>query len=107
MKHICISKIIIIGSDNGLSLDRHQAIICTDGGILIIGPLGINFCKISIAISTFSFKKMHLKMSSAKWRLFSLGLNELSDRSTQSQQRYQTFYIVYLQFIAGSEWVLK
>ena len=30
-----------------------------------------------IEIQTFSFKKMHLKMSSGKWRSFCLGLNVL------------------------------
>ena len=33
--------------------------------------------KLSIEIHTFSFKKMHLKMLSAKWRQFCLGLNML------------------------------
>ena len=73
--HICVSKIITIGSDNGLSPDRRQAIIGTNAGILLIGPWGTNFSEISIGIQTFSFKKMHLKMSSAKWRPFCLGLN--------------------------------
>ena len=36
---------------------------------MLIGPLGTNFSEILIAIEAFSFKKMHLKMSSAKWRL--------------------------------------
>ena len=36
--HICISKLTIIGSDNGLAPDRHQAIIWTNDGILLIGP---------------------------------------------------------------------
>ena len=75
--HICVSEIIIIGSDNGLLPGRRQAIIWTNVGILLIGPLGINFSEILIEISTFSFKKMHLEMSSAKWRLFRLGLNVL------------------------------
>ena len=75
--HICVCEIIIISSDNGLSPGRRQAIIWTNVGILLIGPLGINFSEILIAINTFSFKKMHLKMSSAKWRLFRLGLNVL------------------------------
>ena len=74
---ICVSEIIIIGSDNGLSPGRRQAIIWTNVGILLIGPMGINFSEILIEINTFSFKKMHLKMSSAKWRLFRLGLNVL------------------------------
>ena len=75
--HICVGKLTIIGSDNGLSPERRQAIIWTNTGILLIGPLGTNFNEISIGIQTFSFKKMHLKMSSAKWRPFCLGLNEL------------------------------
>ena len=75
--HICISKITIIGSDNGLSPGRRHAIIWTNVGILLIRPLGTNFSEILIKIYTFSFKKMHLKMSSGKWRPFCLGLNVL------------------------------
>ena len=73
--HICVSKLTIIGSDNGLSPDRRQAIIWTIAGILLIGPLGTNFNEILIAIQTFSFKKMHLKMLFGKWRPFCPGLN--------------------------------
>ena len=62
--HICVSKQTIIGSDNGLSPGRRQAIIWTDVGILLIEPLGTNFGEILIKIITFSVKKMHLKMSS-------------------------------------------
>ena len=58
---ICISKLTIIGSDNGLSTGRRQAIIWTNAGILLIGPLGTNFIGILIGIHTFSFEKMHLK----------------------------------------------
>ena len=75
--HIWVSKIIIIGSDTGLSPDWRQAIIWTNAGILLIGPLGTNFIEISNEIYTFSFKKMHLKMLSAIWRLFCLGFNVL------------------------------
>ena len=75
--HICVSKITIIGSDNGLSPGRRQAIIWTSVGILLIGPLGTNFSEFLIEIYIFSFKKMHLKMSSGKWRPFCLGLNVL------------------------------
>ena len=67
--HICVSKLTTIDSDNGLSPDRRQAIIWTNAGILLIGPLGTNFNEILIEINTFSFKKMHLKMS-WKWRPF-------------------------------------
>ena len=77
MTHICVSKLAIIGSDNGLSPDRRQAIIWTNAGILLIGPLGTNFNEILIEILTFSFKKMRFKVSSAKRRPFCLGLNVL------------------------------
>ena len=73
--HICIGKLTIIGSDNGLSPWRRQAIIWTSAGILLIGPFITNFNEILIGIQTFSFKKMHLKVSSAKLRPFCLGLN--------------------------------
>ena len=36
--HIYVIKLTIIGSDNGLSPDRRQAIIWTKAGILLIGP---------------------------------------------------------------------
>ena len=78
VKHICISKLTIIGSDNGLSPDWRQAIIWTNAGLLLIGPLGTNFSEILIQILTFSFKKMHLKVPSVKRRPFCLGLNVLS-----------------------------
>ena len=64
--HICVGKQTIIGSDNGLSPGRRQAIIWTNAGILLIGPLGTNFSEILFGIQTFSFNKIHLKMSSAK-----------------------------------------
>ena len=76
--HICVGNLTIIGLDNGLSPGRHQAIIWTNAGILLIGPWGTNFSEILIDIHTFSFKKIHFKMSSAKWRPFCLGLNVLS-----------------------------
>ena len=78
MTHICVSKLTIIGSTNGLLPGRCQAIIWTNAGILLIGPLGTNFSEILSKIHSFSFKKMHLKMSSAKWPPFCFGLNVLS-----------------------------
>ena len=68
--HICVSKMTNIGSDNGLSPGRCQAIIWTNAGILLIGPLWTNFSEILIEILTFSFKKVRLKVSSGKWRPF-------------------------------------
>ena len=61
--HICASKLPIIGSDNGLSPGRRQAIIWTNAGILLIWSLGTNVSEILSEIHTFSFTKMHLKVS--------------------------------------------
>ena len=79
--HICVSKLIIICSDNGLSPGRRQAIIWTNAGILLIGPLGTSFSEILVEIHAFSLKKMRLKMSSGKRWPFCLGLNVLSYQS--------------------------
>ena len=76
--HICVGNLTIIGSNDGLSPGQRQAIIWIDAGILLIGALGTNFNDISIKILTFSCKKMRLKVSSAKWRPFCLGLNVLN-----------------------------
>ena len=75
--HICISKLTIIGSDNGLSPGRHQAIIWTNAGLLLTGPLGTKYSEILIEIHTFSYQKLHLKMLSAKWQQFCHHLNVL------------------------------
>ena len=72
-----ISKLTIIGLDNGLSPCRRQAIIWINAGLLSIGTLGTNFTEFLSKIHTSSFQKMYLKMSSAKWRQFCIGLNVL------------------------------
>ena len=77
LTHICVSELPIIGSDNGLSPGRRQAIIGTNAGILLIRTLGINLSEFLSEIHTFSFKKMYLKMSSGKRRPVCLGLNVL------------------------------
>ena len=51
---ICVTKLITIGSNNGLSPDRRQAIIWT---------LETIFREILIEIDIFSLKKMHLNIS--------------------------------------------
>ena len=76
--HICVTNLTIIGSDDGLAPGRCLAITWTNVGILLIWPLGTNFSEIFIEIQTISFKKIHLKMSSGKWRPFCLGLNVLT-----------------------------
>ena len=103
MTHICVSKLTIIGSDNGLSPGRRQAIIWTNAGILLIRTLGTNFSEILGAIHTISFKKMHLKMSSAKWRLFRLGLNVLITHRVSPVKRLAR----QVQFKAVTRWYDK
>ena len=66
MTYICVDNLNIIASDYSLLSGRCQAIILTNGGMQLIGPLGTNFSETVIDIHTFSFKTRHLKMSSAK-----------------------------------------
>ena len=79
--HICVAKLTITGSDNGLSPGRCQAIIWTSDGILLIGPLGTNFNEFLIGIQIFPFQTMYSKMSSVKWHPFCLGLNVLTTKT--------------------------
>ena len=78
VRYICFDSRTISGLDNGLAPGRHQAITWTNAGILLIGPLGTKLNEILIKIHTFSFKKMHLKMSSGKCWPFCFGLNVLT-----------------------------
>ena len=72
--HICVSKLTIIGPDDGLSPGRFQTIIWTNTGILLIGPSKTNFNETLIEIYVIPFKKMHLKLSSGNWRPFCLSV---------------------------------
>ena len=74
--YICASKLTMLGSDNALSPDRHQAIIRTNAGILFIRPknkLQWNCIRNSnIFIDEIAFENV-----AVKWRSFCLGLNVL------------------------------
>ena len=83
--HIWISKLTVIGSDNGFYPHQHQAIIWTIAGILLICPLGTKFSEISIKVLTFSFKKMLLKMLSVKWQPFCLSPSVLKIKHVYSK----------------------
>ena len=61
---MCVCKLNIIGPNNGLSPGQREAIIWNNVGMLLIGPIRTNFSLISIEIYPFSYKKMHLKISS-------------------------------------------
>ena len=91
--HICVSKLTIIGSDN--------AIIWTNAGILLIGPLGINFSDNLIAINTFSFEKMHVKMSSEKCRPSCLDLSVLMYQYNISRELCTCALLCFFSFLYG------
>ena len=71
--HICVRILTIIGSDNGLSPSRCQAIIWTNVEILSIRTFRTNISEILSEIHTIWLKKMFLKMPStaSMWLVFS------------------------------------
>ena len=68
---------INMGSGNGLSPFRRQAITWTNAALLSMRTFGTNFSEIWIKIEKFPFMKMHQKISAAKWRAFCPGGDEL------------------------------
>ena len=105
--HICVSELTIIGSDNGFSPWRRQAIIWNNAGLLLIEPIGTNVSEISIEIQTFSIKKMHLNMSSEKWRPFCLGLNVSDFQNTDHSSSSRAIYglcLLWVLYYSGTEY---
>ena len=70
MQHISVSELgqrwASVGSGNGLSPIWRQAITWTNAGLLSNGLLWTNFSETQIKTPSCSFKKMHLKLLSAK-----------------------------------------
>ena len=66
--HTWAIKSTIIDSDNTLSPGLRQAIIWNKDEIVLFQTYGTNVSEILSEINIFSFKKMHLKMSSANGR---------------------------------------
>ena len=64
---------VIFGSGNGLLPVLHQAITCINSVLLSTELRGTNFSDIWIGILPFSFKKIHLNVSSAKLVILSGG----------------------------------
>ena len=64
-------------SDAYLCVNK-PTIIWANAGILLIGPLGRNFCDMLIEIHIPPIKKMHSKMTSTKRGPSCLGLNALT-----------------------------
>ena len=57
----CVGILTIIGSDNGFSPGRRNAVIWTNAGILLIRHLKTNLSEIPSEIQTFLFKKCDRK----------------------------------------------
>ena len=65
--HICVDNLNTIGSDNGTSSGRRQAIIWTNAGILLNGPLGKNLNEISIENSDMTVWFRDSSNQSTSW----------------------------------------
>ena len=74
MTHICIGNLTNFGSDNGLWPGRRQAVIWTNAGILLIGPLETNFNEILIEIQTFFFFQENA-FESVVWKMAAIFLS--------------------------------
>ena len=98
--HICISKLTIICSDNGLSPVRRQAIIWTNAEILLNEPIRTNFSEILIETRIFSFKTISFKMSSGKRRPFCLGRNVLCHLLLKTEYSKKNY------FMTADDWLL-
>ena len=67
--HICISKLTIIGSDNGLLAPSHYLNQCWN----IVNSNLRNKLQLKLQQNSYiSFRKMHLNVSSVKWQQFCL-----------------------------------
>ena len=75
--HLCVNKPGHLWLDNGCRLQR-QAIVRTIARLLMIRTLGISFSEIWSKIQQFSHNKIKLKILSANWRPFCLGLSPLA-----------------------------
>ena len=104
VEHTYVGNLTTIGSDNGLSPGRRQAIIWTNTRVLLIGPLGTNFNEILIEIHTFSLKKINFDMSYGKWGPFCLGLSVLRHNFDWSETHIWDFLVLYIDFFCTFVW---
>ena len=114
--HTCVGILTSIGSDNGLSPGRRQAIVWTNAGILLIEPLGTNFSEFriqnsSIFIQENAFENVVCEMASILSRPQCVNISRLRSRF----QLYLFFFclleipcviaaMVFLIVIRLSEW---
>ena len=81
--HICVDNLTVTGSDNGLSPGRHQAIIRTNDGILLMRPSGTNFSEVIIEIHIFHWRKC---IENVAWKM-----TAISSRR-QCVKKYECIY---------------
>ena len=91
----------IIGSDNGLSSVRRQAIIWNNVGILSIEPLGTNFNEILIEIQIFLFKKCIWKCRLKNVNLKIINVNKVFNGTGNQVFLLSSVWVVW----AGGVWV--
>ena len=85
--HICVSKLTIIDSDDGLSPGRRQAIFWTNAGILLMGHLGNSNRK-----SYFFFKKIHFK--NVVWKMAAILSRPQCVKKRRQEQNGKYFVFV-------------
>ena len=90
VKHICVSKLTIIGSDNGLWPRQCKVVTWINAGILLIGSLGTNFSEIFIEIYSF-----HSRKCIWKWRTFCLWLIVLNNWVISFQTVNLFYHIIH------------
>ena len=95
---------VSIGSGNGLSPVRRQTITGTNADILSTN-LETNFNEILIDIHDFSLMKMHLKMSSEKWRPFCPGGDELRNNDSHLAHIVENFQRFILLFVIKTDMI--
>ena len=77
----------------------NRVSIGSDNGVSPIRPSGTNFSEILIKIQNFSFTKMQLKISSAKWRPFCPGGEELRKSKALSASRSTPQFMVVTRYV--------
>ena len=102
MTHICVGKLSIIGSDNGLSPGGRQAIIWSNAGILLILPLETNSSEILIQIHKFSFKKNVFE--NIVWKVAAI-LSRPQCVNSRGDNMQGIFVVVKIQNLAAFQWI--
>ena len=110
--HICVSKLTIIGSDNGLLPGRCQAIIWTNAAILLIRTLRTNFNEILCKIIYFHSRQCIwnvCEMSAILSRPQCVNKTSRPNNIIRSNHALRTFMLLSLRWqvlhgIASNQW---